>query len=269
MTYAAFDLSLQGGNPVELYQFVQGLNRWNFTTSESQYVYQTTPYAPSSLKRDRIKQSTDIQKDGIKLTFARDDVFASQFIGAAPDDVTTVTILRGHRNDPDQEFQAYWKGRVLSASTSDSKITITCESIFTAIRRPGLRAHYELSCRHILYGPRCTVNREAFKTTGTVLSGGTGLVIPVAGAELKPNGWFSNGLLVVPATNTTRFVLAHTGNSLTLSRPLNSPSGTVVSLYPGCDHLTATCEGKFNNLDNHGGFPFIPIKNPFGGNSIV
>jgi hypothetical protein len=25
----------------------------------------------------------------------------------------------------------------------------------------------------------------------------------------------------------------------------------------------STCQSRFDNLDNYGGFPFIPLKNPF------
>jgi hypothetical protein len=44
--------------------------------------------------------------------------------------------------------------------------------------------------------------------------------------------------------------------------------GQAVTLYPGCDHTTTTCDGKFSNLNNYGGFPHIPTKNPFGGSPI-
>jgi hypothetical protein len=29
--------------------------------------------------------------------------------------------------------------------------------------------------------------------------------------------------------------------------------------YPGCDRLQATCSGKFANLPNFRGCPFIPV----------
>ncbi|PQO22067.1 hypothetical protein C2I36_15045 [Rhodobacteraceae bacterium WD3A24] len=43
----------------------------------------------------------------------------------------------------------------------------------------------------------------------------------------------------------------------------------VVELARGCDLRRDTCEAKFNNLANFGGFPNIPGINPFGGSSIV
>ncbi len=33
-------------------------------------------------------------------------------------------------------------------------------------------------------------------------------------------------------------------------------------IYPGCNKLNTTCKDKFDNLNNFGGFPFMPQKNP-------
>ncbi|MDG4870579.1 phage BR0599 family protein, partial [Guyparkeria sp. 1SP6A2] len=45
--------------------------------------------------------------------------------------------------------------------------------------------------------------------------------------------------------------------------------GQEIEVYPGCDRTAATCNAKFNNLLNYGGFDFIPPKGPFEGTSIV
>jgi hypothetical protein len=49
-----------------------------------------------------------------------------------------------------------------------------------------------------------------------------------------------------------RMIMTHSGNNA-----------------PGCDHTTgaAGC-GKFNNVANFGGFPYIPTKNPHGGGPL-
>ena len=36
-----------------------------------------------------------------------------------------------------------------------------------------------------------------------------------------------------------------------------------VQVYARCDRTRATCAAKFNNQLRHGGFPEIPILNPF------
>ena len=46
-------------------------------------------------------------------------------------------------------------------------------------------------------------------------------------------------------------------------------AGDAFEAYPGCDHTLATCAAKFGNQLNYGGFPYIPVKNPFTGDAIV
>jgi len=50
---------------------------------------------------------------------------------------------------------------------------------------------------------------------------------------------------------------------LTLNAPLNfAPIGrTWIQIVSGCDHLSATCQHKFNNFQNFGGFVAAPDRN--------
>lgn len=269
MTYATLETSVQQGAPVELYEFVQGLKRWAYCSGAEEVVRSGQTYTPYAVQRDRVKQSTDVFKNSIKLTFPRGNEFASQFLGFAPEDVTSVTILRGHYTDPDAQFVTYWKGRVLSAKATESRIELECEPIYTSIKRPGLRAKFEYSCRHALYGRGCGVNRETYKHEGLVVTVAGGLNVDVVGAGTFPDGYFSGGILIAP-NRSSRFLVSHAGSVVTMSRPISGLAPTqLVCLYPGCDHLRSTCDTKFNNLDNFGGFPWIPSRNPFDGSSIV
>ena len=45
--------------------------------------------------------------------------------------------------------------------------------------------------------------------------------------------------------------------------------GVAFEAFAGCDRTFATCQSKFGNSLNFGGFPWIPAKNPFAGDSIV
>ncbi|YP_009966505.1 tail assembly protein [Pseudomonas phage vB_PaeS_PAO1_Ab19] len=269
MSYATYENSLERGTPVELYEFIQGTKRWSYASCAEDVQTLGQVFTAAPIKRGRVQTTTDIFKDGVTLTFPRDNPFASQFLGFAPEEVTTLTIRRGHYGDPDEEFIVYWKGRVAGAKAANNEITIECESVFTSIKRPGLRARFEYGCRHALYSAACGANREPLKHTGTVQSIAGGVHVSVSGAASQPNGFYTGGMLVTP-DGAARFITNHVGNVLTISRPLQSLAGAMtVAVYPGCDHLRDTCKNKFNNLDNFGGFPFIPSKNPFGGSSIV
>lgn len=46
--------------------------------------------------------------------------------------------------------------------------------------------------------------------------------------------------------------------TLELATPRLIQVGDTFDLYPGCDGLRQTCIDKFDNLDNFGGFPYIP-----------
>jgi hypothetical protein len=58
-------------------------------------------------------------------------------------------------------------------------------------------------------------------------------------------------------------IVSESGSSVELLYPVDIAVSTNVVLTVGCDHSTSTCASRFNNLDNYGGFPFIPSKNPF------
>jgi uncharacterized phage protein (TIGR02218 family) len=152
------------------------------------------------------------------------------------------------------------------------------------MRRSGARARFQRNCRHALYGKGCGVNKEDYALAGRVDSvSGLTLVVPEAAGEAS--GWFTGGVVEFP-DGSFRMITAHSGSSVTLSRasrfvvdsiPASGYGqnygeyygGVSVTLYPGCDRTMATCKNKFNNLDNNGGFRWIPSKNPMGGSSIV
>jgi hypothetical protein len=42
----------------------------------------------------------------------------------------------------------------------------------------------------------------------------------------------------------------------------------VVNVSLGCNRTLDHCQNRFNNLINYGGFPYVPIKSPFGGTML-
>ncbi len=109
--------------------------------------------------------------------------------------------------------------------------------------------------------------RDSYRTPGTVLAV-TGTTLRVAAAATQPDGYFVAGL--VSTLDGQRMIVGQAGDALTLIAPLPIlAAGMSVELFAGCDHATATCQARFNNLAHYGGFPFIPGKNPFAGDAIV
>ena len=268
MSYDVLENSTEDGSPVELFEFRRGSQFWRYTTAPMAITKTGQTFTPEAIKRGKIKQSDDMAKGGIDLVFPRLNLFAKDFLTTSPEQVTTVTIWRAHFGDVVEDFIAYWKGRVLKVSASQAEITIDCESVFTSLKRPGLRARYERGCRHGLYSTECSLSMANFKLTANVIAA-SAYVLTVPDAASHPDGNFTGGV-ITNVMGVHRLITSHVGQIIKINRVFpDSPNGQEVSLYPGCDKLKSTCVSKFNNLPNFGGFPFIPYDNPFGGKSVA
>lgn len=265
MSYDALESSIASGRPVELYRFALGALRWTFASGQTAVVYQSETYQPATIKRTGIEQGKEINRAGIEITLPRDNPLAGLFIASPPEGVVSVTIYRFHSGDA--ETIVLWKGRVGGARLSGSELTLKCEPVATSLKRVGLRARYQLICRHALYSADCGALKASYGVTGEV-SSVSGTSVQVAAAASKPDGYFVAGML--ETNEGVRMIVGHSGVNLTLVAPMPSLApGVAVRLYAGCDHSTSTCQSRFNNIANYGGFPFIPTKNPFSGDAIV
>lgn len=266
----------------ELYLFAAADGQsWRFTSADRTRSHEGLLYAPVPIRRSGFEQAQDMNRQPLDIHVSRDNEMALEMLRVGFDMLISVTVFDA--TNPG-DVSVVWKGRVADTNASGSQITIKCESIFTSQRRPGLRARYQKNCRHVLYGRGCWLNKDDWAVPGTVTAA-NGATITVPDAALHPDGYFTGGMVRAP-DGTYRWVIRHAASTLVLSRPsiplAESPvkagygrgygmfyGGAGVSMYPGCDRTVgpAGC-GRFNNLDNHGGFRWIPPKNPMGGAPI-
>lgn len=282
MSYLSKENSVQDGSPIHLLHFSQGVLNWRYTTASYPIIALGHIWNPSPITQGGVNQSNDMTRDTLSLRFPRDHEFARIFLAYTPDQLTSVTLYRGHEGE--SEFIVYWKGRIASTKSGGETISVECEPVFTSLRRPGLRARYQRTCRHAHYGRGCNLDPEDWATSG-ICTEASGVQVVVPQAALFSAGYFIGGMIESP-DGVLRHVIEHSGSLLTLIRPIESLilevgssgygrsygenyGGVPVRIFPGCDHSRFTCESKFNNLDNNGSFPWIPEKNPFGGSSIA
>lgn len=255
---------------------------WTLTSADSDEAYNGDVYTSTAIGRDEVEQKNELSKANLTVTVSLDNEMGRRWLKTSVDAVVGLTVFR---KDVDTgSVVVAWKGRLASVKPNEKSIQLIFESVFTSLRRPGLRQRYQRTCPHVLYGSGCNLSKEDFAVSGQVTNvSGKTVVFPAAASF--PDGWFTAGMIEAP-DGTMRFITAHSGQNLTLIRPLDSLSeafakqgygqgygygygGLIARIFPGCDRTTATCASKFNNLVNNGAFPFIPLKNPFGGSSIV
>jgi uncharacterized phage protein (TIGR02218 family) len=277
MSYASIETSPAGGRPYFLYQFSRGASVWRFTSRAADWVSQNgagdeITWAASTLSHGDVVQSAEIERGRLPLTFPLSDAFARRFLGTPGPTITTLTIFRGHEQVPD-EVVVHWKGRVIGAEVEGQRISLTCESIFSTLRRTGVRARYQRICRHALYGLGCGLDIAAHLTAATVTTI-AGRVLTVPEAAGQPDGWYRAGVLRFEDNHG--FIVDNVGETLRLSAAMPDLAAAMetavtvpVEVAPGCDLRMSTCQSKFENLASFGGFPAIPGRNPFGGSSIV
>lgn len=265
MSYVAREQSAHDGHPLELYRFTLGGEQWLFTSAAQEVAYGADLYQPVFIKRGGFTRGGDTRKSTIEIEVAASNPIALLFRTGWLAATMIITIFRHHHGDSD--FSVLWKGRLTGCRWSGSVATLTSDSVFTLFRRAGLRRVYQIGCPHALYGPGCTVNADTWKVQSTV-SAVAGNQVSVAGAGSYPAGYFAGGMLL--AGSEYRLITAHSGNLITLVDAVPAAMvGAAVSLWPGCDRSMAICNTRFGNLDNYGGLPFIPQKNPFSGDALV
>ena len=267
-TYSDLESSAHGGRPVELFRFVHGGQVWT-CSSGPEVDYNGETYAAFPIGRSDMQQTKELHKSPLEVLIPRTSELSLLYLARNPEHIITLTVFRLHVGASDAPV-VYWKGRIVSVDWPDpATASLKCESMFTSLKRPGLRARYQRMCRHALYSDQCGVSKAAYAVPGAISAiNAARTVLTVTAAAALEDGWFSGGMVETP-TGGFLFVPRHAGAQLTLASPCTLAVSDAVTLYPGCARGRQACKNKFNNILNFGGWPWIPSRNPFDGRSLV
>jgi len=268
MSYLSRENSEAGGAPIELYQFMVGAETFTFTSGDTETVFQFETYKRAPLVRSNVKLGGESAQSKITLTSPKDFEIARMFNGQAPSKRVWLTIWRVHRGET--EPRHYWHGRVLTVDFVGQRATIQCSPVDDEMKRPGLRAHYQPTCNHLLYSLGCGLNAETYRVLATITYA-QGDVIKAVVFGTRMDGHFKAGFVQRISNNDFRDVTAHSGDALTLLAPFAGLQiGEQVWAYPGCEHDINACANTAadpdkwgDNTDNMDAYPKVPKDNPF------
>jgi len=269
MTYATIETSAQSGRPVELYDFSISGTHYRYTSSDGDVSYGGNTYTAVPIARNAIEATSETARLALEITCDRSLGVLALFSTMPPEEVVAVALRR--LNAGDGEAITLWMGRILNVTWNSAAAEIHCESVYTSLKRVGLRRLYQKGCPHVVYGAGCALDRNTFKAVKTV-SSVAGTVITLGSMGAFADGYFAGGYLEwesVTGYFERRAIRSQVGAVVTLSFPLPGLAASAsVNLYPGCDHTLVTCNTKFSNRLNYGGMPHWPSKNPFDGTII-
>ncbi len=269
MTYETYELSADLGAPVRLYEFRRGQIYYRYTSAGRDITWdsETWETVPGGIADAGINASGVSEQDRLTVNCPWSLPIAELYRGTPPSDRVQLTVRRLHIDDPDQEAAVVWAGLITErAVPQDGMAQLKCESVLYLLNRGGLRNLYGRACNHFLYDDDCRVNKASFAVAAEVTAL-SGVTVTATAVATHPDGYFSGGFiewdLDLLGTKERRAVEEHVGSTLTL---IGLTDGMTVAMdivaYPGCALDLETCDKKFNNLENFGGFPKMPNKDP-------
>jgi len=276
MTYDAFEVSAETGEPIELYRFVQGGDTYEYTSGEDELTVDSITYEPIPISRSKLLQGSGDKKNILDIEVPGSNPFALQYLSSVPGEIATLIIRRVHRADfPGPEVIKVFEGKVRSVSFSKNakKGRIAVLPLISATARTIPRYTYMGMCNNVLGDDNCKadLNDAAWLLSNALVTTVASNVITVTGASGFSDGWFVPGYVEFNNGTDFRMVLDHTGDDLTLLLPFPTDiTGEMVDVIAGCAHDTNACHTKFfttedvaSNLINYGGFWEVPTQNPF------
>ncbi|MGA1831667.1 phage BR0599 family protein [Rhizobium wenxiniae] len=287
MSFAYRESSRYSGAPVSLY-LIQGavtdgdderIGPWGFNNGETIITRMIgrnangTPiyldFLPFPISNSKLSQNGTLDKSDVTITMSLGSEMDQLFLAYPPSQVVNLTIYEGHIGDEVTEanFPAVWLGRILGASYAGNELSLSCQPVSTAVKRPGLRRNYQIGCPHVLYGTECRANKAAATVARTVASINRNQITlnQVLGNNTS---LFIGGLLEWTNVNTgvkeVRTIANIRPDNITLiirgaARGLQF--GTQLSVIRGCNRQMTGCR-QHNNIQNFGGQPFMPLENP-------
>lgn len=267
---------------IELFRLAEGSEVITQTSAAYDVDYNGETYSSYPLGRTAPEDKDKLERANLELEMDISNPLAQRYLVQPVDRVVTLTIFR---KEDDDEPYPYWKGRLATNKPgSNGKFVMSFETVFTSMRRPGLRARVQRTCRHVHYGRGCKLQMENFRFDTALLSA-DGITVTVASVNGAADNTYKAGIIKA-SDGTMRYIRSQIGTTLLLARPFevlntaivngmgygnnygNVYGGIGVAIYPGCAHNEAACL-SFDNLDNMGGFSRLPLKNPVGGSSIM
>jgi len=284
MSFDAFETS--DGQPVEFITFTNGAIVSRITNANNPVVIGANTFEPLAYERDGFSQSSDTDDSNIQMRTPGAFAVLDLYKGVLTSNLTTVTIERFHLNDPAEQVQIFWKGRVVSIEREDGEADILLQPT-SAGKEETPRSTYQSLCNVFLFeSPGCLLSRDdwrfiavadAIDSTGflitvnglraravvldTAQGGPTG---PLSAAELDI--YWQAGFIITAAGEIRDIVegdVASDPDQVRVNLPFRDLSVTdALEVFAGCDHSIATCHKKFDNAINHQGFPYVPEVDP-------
>ena len=157
-----------------------------------------------------------------------------------------------------------FQGRISTVdSVGRTQATVTIATDLVILDYDMPRNLFSPTCLHVLYDAGCGIIRGTFSIDGACEAKSSSNTIMFSGARTGD----VQGSIVFTGANpgananvraTVRGVVPGVSYQLMYPLPFSPLEGDTFNVAFGCDHTQSACKGKFNNLPNFRGFPYVP-----------
>jgi len=256
MAFEDDEESVSASAPIELISFTLPTTSYHYTSHDSDFVFLGDTYEAVPIQRGSIEVTVAEEASELIINMpASLDVVGQHVFGIQPKEF--FCRVRRYQQVSGQNV-IFWEGNVTSIKVvgrrAEMRIpSLTSEALATQV--PSV--YFQTECNHTLYDTRCRKLRTDFDTATNVTSA-TALTVTVTSTGSFP---LVGGEIERTADGERRTIMAVSSTTLTLNAPF--PPQTLpwaVTLFAGCDHTVKMCRDTFDNVDNFGGHPFIPLS---------
>ena len=277
MAFDDFEASNANGRPIALYDFRWGNTHWKYTSADSDQWFpddseEGNRFRAVSIFDDGMTQGGSSENDF--TVHGQSDLPIVALFGESPPTAPVwLTVRRKHPDDPDNEAPVYWVGRVANVMRPENQAEADIRgiSIGKLLKSGGLRLTWSKNCPHCVYDSGCKVN-PALHEYEVEVEAVAGSAITLAVAVVPEEGTLTGGYAEWTRQGESEkrgIEVQSSGTEIKiLGRAAGLSPGDMIRLHPGCDQTVSTCDEGFDNIDNHGGFPFMPEKSPFDGTQV-
>ena len=180
-----YDMSIEDGRPIYLYEFSLGALKWRYASCAADVqaavnaIDPLVNWAACAISHDAVRETGEAAVDALTIEATVDIAPAQIYLTSPPQSPLMVRIYQKDASDP--ELYSMYSGEISQVNVPEiGKIVITCETIGVSLSRMGLRSGWQRSCPHTLYGPACRLDKpsRAFNATVTSLYGVTVVISP-------------------------------------------------------------------------------------------
>lgn len=249
--------------PVELYHFwIVGGSDWRYTSGDTQVTFDGNDFTPAVIERGSVVYNEGIASSQLDIRASHLQAPIIDYLITNPLELVWVEVIKLFRDQDPLEGSTIFVGMIKNVAWAGNQATVQCTGFEHFLKKQIPRERYQPSCNYFLYSDECGIDKTLFQTNTTLTAiDSSGMILTSTDFGLQSDNYFAWGYLV--KGDYKRMIVEHAGNLVTMRYPIpNLTVGDAVTIYAGCNKKIETCNTKFDNILEFGGFNEVPLYNP-------